>query len=212
MKLYTLLFEEHSIEDIEFSISEDTSLGENRKQVWVYANHPQLGNVASLNADSLNTTRPSGDEEIDAVLYGREAYYLLSPNAWNDFDKLRKQISNKPDEVTAWGINMSGSDRRFRGEGLGKAMYLHLLKYIATNYKGIVVNNQAWGGETSTLAKNVWKSLTKHPEIKHIGSAFWGGNISNIKLRARRLHGWEQREKYKQPRSAALRQALKDQD
>lgn len=87
---------------------------------------------------------------------------------------------------TAWGINMSGSDRRFRGEGLGKAMYLHLLKYIATNYKGIVVNNQAWGGETSTLAKNVWKSLTKHPEIKHIGSAFWGGNISNIKLRARR--------------------------
>ena len=206
MKLYTLIFEEHSVEDIDISTKEDTSLGENQKQVWIKANHPDLGKVGLMYAIPLSTKQPNLDNEDDDL--------TLQPNAWNDFDKLRKQISNKPNNVTLWGVQQAWNSQRFRDEGLGKAMYLHLLKYLANTYNGILVSNEAWGGEgaTSIPAKNVWKSLANHSSIKHVGYAFWGGNISNINLRAKRLHGWEQREKYKQPRSAALKQALKNQD
>ena len=219
MKLYALIFEEHSVEDIDISTKEDTSLGENQKQVWITANHPELGEVGFVCAIPLSTKHPHEVDDTQA-LYNPNYFnndddaLTLEPNAWNDFDKLRKQISNKPNNVTLWGVQHSWNSQRFRDEGLGKAMYLHLLKYLANTYNGILVSNQAWGGEgaTSILAKNVWKSLTKHPEVKHVGYAFWGGSISNINLRAKRLHGWERRQKYKQPRSAALSQALKDQD
>lgn len=217
MKLYKLLFENHSVEDIDISTEEDTSLGENHKQVWIKASHPDLGKVGFVCAISLNTRHPHEVDYTQALYnpnYFNNEDLTLQPNAWNDFDKLRKQISNKSNNITLWGVQHSWNSKRFRDEGLGKAMYLHLLKYLANTYNGILVSNQAWSGEgaTSIPAKNVWKSLAKHPNVNHVGYAFWGGNISNIKLRAKRLHGWEQYGKYKQPRSAALRQALKDQN
>ena len=35
MKLEQILFEAYSIEEIEISVNEDTSLGEDQKEIWV---------------------------------------------------------------------------------------------------------------------------------------------------------------------------------
>jgi hypothetical protein len=42
------------------------------------------------------------------------------------------------------------------------------------------------------LAMNVWNALAR--KVKHVGIAYWGGNIqdSDLTLRSRRRHGWEE--------------------
>lgn len=172
MKLEQILFEAYSIEEIEISVNEDTSLGEDQKEIWVGATHPKLGSVGHVKIIKVDSS------DLDEK-------YL------EDFNSLKKQISN---EATLWGVENTWTDRRFRGEGLGQVLYLHGLKYVAENYNGIVVANKAWGGEgsTSDLAMNVWNALAR--KVKHVGIAYWGGNIQNsdLKLRSRRKHGWEE--------------------
>lgn len=183
MKLATLLFESYSVEDIKININEDTSLGENKKEIWVKGIHPNLGKVGHVKMI-----------ELDASYDFETTDLSLDEKYFDDFDNLRRKIAKDPNQVTLWGVENSWTDRRFRGEGLGQALYLHGLKYVAENYKGVVVANKAWGGEdaTSNLAINVWNVLAR--KVKHIGIAFWGGNIqdSDLTLRSRRKHGWEE--------------------
>lgn len=73
-------------------------------------------------------------------------------------------------------------------------MYVRLLKYIANKYCGICVPNSAFEGAdgTSLLAGNVWRALKTIPGMISVGTAYWGGNIDEVKsLNSRRPHGWE---------------------
>jgi len=216
MKLATLLFESYSVEDVKINIIEDTSLGEDKKEIWVRGIHPNLGNVGHVKIIQLyagtevkqDTPKIRRTDFYDALLdpkYNFQPSDLVDEKYFDDFDNLRRKISKDPNQITLWGIENSWTDRRFRGEGLGQALYLHGLKYVAENYKGIVVANKAWDGEpaTSDLAMNVWNVLAK--KVTHIGIAFWGGNIqdSDLTLRSRRKHGWQDYKKIK-PRNKRI--------
>ena len=143
MKLEPILFEAYSVEDINIDIQEDTSLGEDRKEIWVRAIHPTLGTVGHVKMIGLN----SGPEVKDETPKDQRTYMYriindpnyevvdtdLDETSYKDFDRLRKQISKDPNQVTLWGVENSWTDRRFRAEGLGQVLYLYGLKHVAEN-------------------------------------------------------------------------------
>ena len=140
-----------NVEDISFEIFEDATLGDDMRQVWIKAIHPDKdrfdlgspGEVGFVYAVRLNPEEP-----VVSLYHDNPKWDQLLPQAWKDFDKLHKQIGGK--NIELWGIQGSGSSRKFRGEGLGQAMYVRLLKYIANKYRGICVPNSAWKGSGGT--------------------------------------------------------------
>lgn len=175
------LFESYSADEITFEIKEDTSLGEFAKQIWVKAMHPEMGSVGHVKLIQVNP-EPMENANPD-----------LDKNSRKNFDRARLRFSLF--NPTVWSVDNSWIDRRWRGEGIGQVLYLHALKYVAENYKSVMVPNRSWAGETSTSldAERVWSALARQG-IPHVGDVFWGGSIQDSQLRVipRRGHGWEE--------------------
>lgn len=177
--------------------------------VEAIAKHPSLGIIGLVSCQEISNRTHYSENDMESLgpeLYdegvtfhplveGDTFYEYVSGHDflelfakdWNDFVALRKGLSKKPESVTVWGVHSSWVDRRFRGEALGQALYLHLMKYLAKKHTGVLVPNQSYeSGGTSDSANRVWTALKKYPGVKYVGSVFWGGGVGDIQLRSRR--------------------------
>jgi len=171
-----------TIEDVTF---DGPRLETGGDYVSITARHPRLGAVGHIATLPINPSDPA-EFEFDE----NPPWDLLRPDAYADFSALREKLGR---DIGVYMVTSSHVDKRFRGEGLGQAMYLRIMKYLADEKGAALVPNSAVEGEgaTSGSARRAWGAIPKVPGAVFAGVAFWGGGITPPPVRSRRGHGFQ---------------------
>lgn len=171
-----------TIEDVTF---DGPRLEAGSEYISITAQHPRLGAVGHVATLPIDSRDPKEFEFDD-----NPPWDLLRSDAYADFSALKKKLGH---DVGVYVVTSSHVDKRFRGEGLGQAMYLRIMKYLADEKRAVLVPNSAVEGEgaTSGSAQRAWGAIPKVPGAVFSGVAFWGGGITPPPIRSRRGHGFQ---------------------
>lgn len=180
--------------------SESPSIHDRVRSVTVEAHHPRLGVVGYLKAVELKPVVPPGFPSEFAIKDTNESEFDIDVPTLKSWLRLNGSPKIEHDETDAYaktrfgiyGVRHASLNRRFRGEGVGTAMYLTMLKALWDRKPSSFLTKDT---SVTLAAERVWASLRKLPGVISDGVVLGGSGVSDSQIlktmAPRRQHGWE---------------------
>jgi hypothetical protein len=201
-----------SVSDIVFrGPHEEPYSGMGGRYISVEIYHPRRGQIGYIAAQPFDTSGcydPTDRYLSEWGFWSNDTEGCLTPRHYKDFVAVRDKIGVK--DLRGFNVTSAWVERCFRGQGVGQAMYLRLMKFAAQEQNAVLIPEFATSlfydrGDTVEEQKEIeqgtkkwqvsdsgraWNALKKAPGVISSGLIFWGGEVQIPKLQPKRGHGF----------------------